>query len=363
MSPVRDKVSPGAASSAPTGNRPIWKLVWSADAPPKMRHFAWQVSSGSLPTNAEKFRRHIGTSGHCSLCDREEEESFHALLACPNAALMWDTMQLSWPLPNRVDIPCTGSEWLLHLLAESHEHIRSRIIMVLWRIWHLRNELMHGKTIPPVDTSQSFLTSYYNTYQQILLSVEEILKGKTPVLDMRHGEDFQSVPKRKLVWPCPAEQEVALSVDGSFHAVDGSAGSGMILRDSTGAVIFASYRKLFHCNDALESELQAIKEGLKLATEHSQATIILQSDRDEALKMIADASSNRSTYGHLVSDIREYMNIRAIVPVKILREQNRVAHCLANFGRCGDSTACWLGRPPPCIRSLVAEDCNSITME
>ncbi|KAE8813793.1 hypothetical protein D1007_08983 [Hordeum vulgare] len=194
-------------------------------------------------------------------------------------------------------------------------------------------------------------------------SGDEILKGKTPVLDMRHGADPQSMPKRKLVWPCPAEHEVALSVDGSFHAVDGSAGSGMILRDSTWAVIFASYRKLFHCNDALESELQAIKEGLKLATEHSQATIILQSDCDEALKMIADASSNISAYGHLVSDIREYMNIRAIVPVKILREQNRVAHCLANFGICGDSTACWLGRPPPCIRSLVAEDCNTITME
>ncbi|KAI4989289.1 hypothetical protein ZWY2020_036606 [Hordeum vulgare] len=137
----------------------------------------------------------------------------------------------------------------------------------------------------------------------------------------------------------------------------------MILRDSKGAVIFASYRKLFHCNDALEAELHAIKEGLQLATEHSQATLILQSDCAEALKMIADALPNRSAYGHLVADIREYMNIRAFVPVKISREQNRVAHCLANFGRCGDSTACWLGRPPPCIRSLVADDCNSITME
>ncbi|KAI4968238.1 hypothetical protein ZWY2020_005350 [Hordeum vulgare] len=137
----------------------------------------------------------------------------------------------------------------------------------------------------------------------------------------------------------------------------------MILRDSKGAVIFASYRKLFHCNNALESELQEIKEGLKLATEHSQATIILQSDCDVALKMIADASFNRSAYGHLVSEIREYTSIRAIIPVKILREPNRVAHCLASFGRCGDSTACWLGRPPPCISSLVAEDWNTTTME
>ncbi|KAI4996654.1 hypothetical protein ZWY2020_051574 [Hordeum vulgare] len=137
----------------------------------------------------------------------------------------------------------------------------------------------------------------------------------------------------------------------------------MILRDSKGVVIFASYRNLFHCNDALESELQAVKEGLKLATEHSQATIILQSDCVVALKMIADVSSNRSAYGHLVSEIKNYMSNGVVIPVKILREQNRVAHCLANFGRYGDSTACWLGRPPPCVSSLVAEDCNTIILK
>ncbi|KAI5002420.1 hypothetical protein ZWY2020_027070 [Hordeum vulgare] len=137
----------------------------------------------------------------------------------------------------------------------------------------------------------------------------------------------------------------------------------MILRDNKGAVIFASCRKLFHCNDALESELQAMKEGLKLATEHSQATIILQSDCAVALKMLADVSSNRSAYGHLVSEIKNYMSNRVVIPVKILREQNMVAHCLANFGRCGYSTVCWLDRPPPCISSLVAEDCNTIILK
>ncbi|KAI4995370.1 hypothetical protein ZWY2020_035273 [Hordeum vulgare] len=137
----------------------------------------------------------------------------------------------------------------------------------------------------------------------------------------------------------------------------------MILRDSKGAVIFASYRKLFYCNDALELELQAMKEGLKLATEHSHATIILQSDCAVALKMLADVSSNRPAYGHLMSEIKNYMSNRVVIPVKILREQNKVAHCLANFDRCDDSTACWLGRPPPCISSLVDEDCNTIILE
>ncbi|XBI03314.1 hypothetical protein VPH35_131747 [Triticum aestivum] len=137
----------------------------------------------------------------------------------------------------------------------------------------------------------------------------------------------------------------------------------MILRDKTGVVIFASYRKRFHCNEALETELQAMMERLKLAVEHSQATILLQSDCVVALKMLGDVSLDRSAYGHLVSEFKRYLNDRVVIHVEILREQNRVAHCLANFGRSGDSTSCWLDHSPLCISKLVAEDCNSITLE
>ncbi|XBI05321.1 hypothetical protein VPH35_133498 [Triticum aestivum] len=120
----------------------------------------------------------------------------------------------------------------------------------------------------------------------------------------------------------------------------------MVLRDDRGGVIFASYRKLFHCNDALEAELHAMMEGLKLSVEHSDVTILLQSHCVVTLKMLSQDSFNRLSYGHLVSEIKSYLSDRVVIPVKILREQNRAAHCLANFARCGDSTACWLGQPP-----------------
>ncbi|KAE8815645.1 protein transport protein sec24 [Hordeum vulgare] len=206
-------------------------------------------------------------------------------------------MQTSWPLPSRTDIICTGPEWLLHLPVESQDLIRSRIIMVLWRSWHLRNEIIHGKTIPPLDISCSFLSSYYNSYNDIAMSVEEILKGKTPITASAHAMIIPSKPPYTPS-PTPAVQQVALSVDGSFDPVDGSAGAGMILRDDRGAVIFASYRKLFHCNEALEAELQAMTEGLHLAMVHSHSTIVLQVDCSGALKMIGDESFDRSAaYG------------------------------------------------------------------
>ncbi|KAI4963979.1 hypothetical protein ZWY2020_008535 [Hordeum vulgare] len=120
----------------------------------------------------------------------------------------------------------------------------------------------------------------------------------------------------------------------------------MILRDDKGGVIFASYHKLYHCNEALEAELQAMIKGLKLSVEHSNATILFQSNCAVALKTISDDSLNRLAYGHLVSKIKGYLSSRMVISVKILREQNRIAHCLTNLNRCGDSTTCWLGHPP-----------------
>ncbi|KAE8769607.1 hypothetical protein D1007_58791 [Hordeum vulgare] len=156
---------------------------------------------------------------------------------------------------------------------------------------------------------------------------------------------------------------VALSVDGSYAISDGLAGTGMILRKPSGEVIFAAYRKLFHCNDVLEAELQAIHEGVKLTAEHSVATIMLQSDCVMAINAITGFSLDFSAYGNMIRDIKVLLSDRVFIPVNVSREQNRVADCLANYARCGDSTTCWLGHSPPCASILVAKDCNSVIME
>ena len=94
-------------------------------------------------------------------------------------------------------------------------------------------------------------------------------------------------------WPNPTQGWVAFSVDGSFNAHDGRAGTGMILRDDKGKMIFAAYRRLFHCNEALETEIQAMLEGLSLALERSSLPIQLQSDCVVALKVLTDESLDR----------------------------------------------------------------------
>ncbi|KAE8804456.1 autophagy-related protein 7 [Hordeum vulgare] len=235
--------------------------------------------------------------------------------------------------------------------------------------WQIRAQpvWIWSKTGPAVPSTESsglrstMAASCEREGREISRSVDGILKRKSPVV--KEPICVPVKPRSRLPWPPPPTGMVALSVDGSYCATDGSAGSGMILRTRTGEVIFAAYRKLFHCNDALQAELHVVLEGIKLTTEHSEATIMVQSDCAAAINALSDASLDKSAYGHMVQKIKFLLSDRVFVPVKVSRDQNRVADCLANYGRCGDSTTCWLGHSPPCASDLVAEDCNCVILE
>ena len=86
----------GASSTWPEGDRPIWSLIWKSHVPLKMRIMAWKTSTGALATNLGKVRRHIPTRSTCPMCGTESESSFHALITCPHAREVWDSLRESW---------------------------------------------------------------------------------------------------------------------------------------------------------------------------------------------------------------------------------------------------------------------------
>ncbi|KAM3209218.1 hypothetical protein ACQJBY_063728 [Aegilops geniculata] len=137
----------------------------------------------------------------------------------------------------------------------------------------------------------------------------------------------------------------------------------MVLRRSDGSVIFAVYRCIFNCNDALEAELHALMQGMALAIEHDEGPIIVQTDSSEAFMALKGDSLRYSAYGHLVVEIQRHMGVREFIPSKIKREQNRVADRLASYSRTESTTAVWLGRGPPCVEELLPLDCNPVILE
>ena len=118
------------------------------------------------------------------------------------------------------------------------------------------------------------LDSYYKSIKLVgRYSTDEILKGKMPILEATPNARVDRPPTTP--WPAPAPGTVALSVDGSFQKDDGTAAAGMVLRNSDGAVLFAAYRFIFHCNDSLEAELHALMQGMALAIQHSDLPVVV----------------------------------------------------------------------------------------
>ena len=104
-------------------------------------------------------------------------------------------------------------------------------------------------------------------------------------------------------------------------------------------------------------------QGMALAIQHSGKPVIVQSDSINALATFGGNTLVRSAYGHLDVEIKALMVDREFVPLKIIRDQNRVAHRLAFYSRTEACTVIWLNSTPPCCEDLVARDCNPIIME
>lgn len=179
-------------------------------------------------------------------------------------------------------------------------------------------------------------------------SVEDILKGKMPLVI----ESVKATPRipTTLAWTPPPVGKVALSADGAFSESDGTMASGMILRHNDGTVVFAAYRYLFNCNDALEAEIHAMIQGMALALQHTELPFVVQSDSSTALSIFKDESLLRSPYGHLAMEINALREGREFIPQKLHCTQNRVADCLARYIRTECSTVVWLHRGPRVLR-------------
>ena len=85
-------------------------------------------------------------------------------------------------------------------------------------------------------------------------------------------------------WLPPSHGRVKLNTDGSV--LNGVAGTGMVLRDHLGNIIFCACRHVQLCEDALESKILVVREGINLALQWSTLPIDIESDCLEAVTML-----------------------------------------------------------------------------
>ena len=68
-------------------------------------------------------------------------------------------------------------DWLLQSLSICHGEMREKLMLVLWRAWHLRDDVVHNKGEATIQDSVIFLRNYWECLSSPNPIVNDV-KGK-----------------------------------------------------------------------------------------------------------------------------------------------------------------------------------------
>jgi hypothetical protein len=91
------------------------------------------------------------------------KDAHHALVACTLPRALREELRDHWTLPTELSFRENHKEWIFTLLNNAPKDQRSRIIFLLWRSWHHRNNIVHGDGKASVSASVPYLVNYHNS--------------------------------------------------------------------------------------------------------------------------------------------------------------------------------------------------------
>jgi hypothetical protein len=100
----------------------------------------------------------------CTICGTEQEDVHHARVRCTLARVLRDGMRQVWDLPSEELFRYNGKEWVLNLLSNVSQSSCNKVIFLLWRTWHHRNNIVHGDGKASVSASIPYLRNYLNSF-------------------------------------------------------------------------------------------------------------------------------------------------------------------------------------------------------
>jgi hypothetical protein len=142
-------------------DKPIWKSYLKLPIPHKVLIFGWKVIKNGLATQASKKQRTIVVDSTCTICDREKESTMHALLWCDHTVSLREAMRQFWPLPDEQQLRSLSSYSLLHHLTSVGTDEAARLLLLLWRTWHVRNCITHDSEKLSFEGSVKFLRKHW----------------------------------------------------------------------------------------------------------------------------------------------------------------------------------------------------------
>ena len=206
--------------------------IWKAKVPEKVKVFGWRIVTNSLATKHNAFRRTIADDSVCGICGRCAEDEYHAVITCTRSVALRQAMRAFWEMPKESDFRYTGLDWLQLLLLSQVEEVRTKLMLIMWQAWSLRNNVIHGDGKDTVSDSVQFLLRLHDEIQRAVENpLNEGDKCKRALFPSKPCMPTISEPR---VWRGPPPDSVKLNTDAAFLAETGEAWGGAVARDHKG---------------------------------------------------------------------------------------------------------------------------------
>ena len=122
-------------TSEASGQRQLWKSVWSAVVPNRIKNFVQRACQNILPKKSTLYRRQVINNEVCELCDKSCETTTRILLHCDFATSVWEACGLV------IDREYTFEDMFWKLSNDSGPSVMdlTHFMVVSWNIWNNRN--------------------------------------------------------------------------------------------------------------------------------------------------------------------------------------------------------------------------------
>ena len=237
--------NPGCSSHEPD---PLWKSIWAARVPAKVKTFLWRACHDSLPTKSGLYRRKVVPHPYCENCSNQMEDEIHALWSCSIVSSVWNS------IPDFSEFHQTNHHsfcnLVRHILKVGFDLLFEKFGVTSWLLWHKHNQ--NQLHLPNEDytsiwpRAQAFLQEYI-----LAIQVEELEKQR-------------QAPAK---WKPPVFNSYKANFDGAFSKNSSVGGIGVVIRDKQGMVIATLSQKVQACHSAKMIEALAAKRAIHFAIE------------------------------------------------------------------------------------------------
>ncbi|XP_068329645.1 uncharacterized protein [Pyrus communis] len=275
----------GLHSCTSNSGEKLWRKLWMACVPGKVKICVCWACLDSLPTRLNLCKRRVPIEDACVVCGCQVESVDHVLRDCHVARAVW-FRDLGLRVDNGHGV--NFLEWLANLHLQGSAAGFELGLMLIWSLWQHQNEILwNGKHLNP-DELVLWTEGWLQEFQRC------------------HKTDIKKGTCELQKWKRPVENWVKCNFNGVWNHRQHRGGFGIVLRNHMGEFLGAIAGPIDYSTSALHAKFLAARHAAQLVKGLYSADVQFQFEGDAVMVLAAmkGQGEDRSTFGPIINDLQ-----------------------------------------------------------